>query len=174
MTGPTRSALLDRLEALRLLWSGGAGSDDLFSDAVQLDTSHRGAEQGVAAAVGAFAPFEVPRIRMSNHVVRAVEGQAAASAYVCVEDHATRITGLIVAQLSAAMRIETIGFQLAGVEGDAARLGWNLPVTNRQWRPGDRPAAVLSELDAPWRRIPVSTLPLTDEEAIAEAWYRYA
>lgn len=33
---------------------------------------------------------------------------------------------------------------------------------------------MVSELDAPWHRIPVSALPVTNEEATAEAWFRYA
>ncbi|GAA0533791.1 MULTISPECIES: nuclear transport factor 2 family protein [Pigmentiphaga] len=136
---------------------------------------------------GDFAALEAVRIDTSNAVPRAAGKQSVVGAYVHGEAHldpgagnarAVAFGGVLVLSFTAVeehLRIRSIRFQLNWVQGDVGLLtGWQLPVMDRLWQPGDAPAVVVSELDAPWHQIPASDLPTSDNDAIAEAWFRYA
>ena len=182
----TRDQLLRALDAVAAVLQGETPDlpADLFAYDIQLLTSHRGRHEGRRnanlALRGSFLPtFDV---ELSNQVTLADAERATASAYVIGKSAANALAlgfnGVLV--LHFAPRGETamvteLRLQLNSVEGATAVLAdWALPVAHRQWKPGDAPAVVSSELDAPWHRIPRNSLPLNDEEQLAHAWYRYA
>ena len=182
----TRDQLLRALDAVAAVLQGETPDlpADLFAYDIQLLTSHRGRHEGRRnanlALRGSFLPtFDV---ELSNQVTLADAERATASAYVIGKSAADALAlgfnGVLV--LHFAPRGETamvteLRLQLNSVEGATAVLAdWALPVAHRQWKPGDAPAVVSSELDAPWHRIPRNSLPLNDEEQLAHAWYRYA
>ena len=182
----TRDQLLRALDAVAAVLQGETPDlpADLFAYDIQLLTSHRGRHEGRRnanlALRGSFLPtFDV---ELSNQVTLADAERATASAYVigksAADSLALGFNGVLV--LHFAPRGETamvteLRLQLNSVEGATAVLAdWALPVAHRQWKPGDAPAVVSSELDAPWHRIPRNSLPLNDEEQLAHAWYRYA
>ena len=182
----TRDQLLRALDAVAAVLQGETPDlpADLFAYDIQLLTSHRGKHEGRRnanlALRGSFLPtFDV---ELSNQVTLADAERATASAYVIGKSAADALAlgfnGVLV--LHFAPRGETamvteLRLQLNSVEGATAVLAdWALPVAHRQWKPGDAPAVVSSELDAPWHRIPRNSLPLNDEEQLAHAWYRYA
>lgn len=180
----TRPALLGALQALREHWQGHArsGLDTLLADHVALFSSHRGTHQGKAAVLARLAddlqglpPLE---LQFTNPVLRADDTRAVASSYF----HASALGagpplqfGGLLTLLLEHGKISEIRIQLAWHQGDFSLAGnWASPAADRQWQPGDVCATVMSELDAPWNRVPVSHLPASDEESIAETWYRYA
>ena len=182
----TRDQLLRALDAVAAVLQGETPDlpADLFAYDIQLLTSHRGKHEGRRnanlALRGSFLPtFDV---ELSNQVTLADAERATASAYVIGKSAADALAlgfnGVLV--LHFAPRGETamvteLRLQLNSVEGATAVLAdWALPVAHRQWKPGDAPAVVSSELDAPWHRVPRNSLPLNDEEQLAHAWYRYA
>ena len=182
----TRDQLLRALDAVAAVLQGEMPDlpADLFAYDIQLLTSHRGKHEGRRnanlALRGSFLPtFDV---ELSNQVTLADAERATASAYVIGKSAADALAlgfnGVLV--LHFAPRGETamvteLRLQLNSVEGATAVLAdWALPVAHRQWKPGDAPAVVSSELDAPWHRVPRNSLPLNDEEQLAHAWYRYA
>ena len=182
----TRDQLLRALDAVAAVLQGETPDlpADLFAYDIQLLTSHRGRHEGRRnanlALRGSFLP--TLNVELSNQVTLADAERATASAYVIGKSAADALAlgfnGVLV--LHFAPRGETamvteLRLQLNSVEGATAVLAdWALPVAHRQWKPGDAPAVVSSELDAPWHRIPRNSLPLNDEEQLAHAWYRYA
>jgi hypothetical protein len=180
----TRPQLLDAVEILRQHWRGHArsGLDTLLSEHVALFSSHRGNHHGKVAVLGALVddlePLRQLDLEFSNTVVRADKARAVASSYF----HAAAVGagsslqfgGLLIIQFEQDQICE-IRIQLAWHQGDfSVASDWKLPVADRQWQPGDVRAIVMSEIDAPWNRVPHSILPSTDEDAVVEAWYRYA
>jgi hypothetical protein len=134
-----------------------------------------------------FADFQSVKISSSNRVPRAYGTERMVGAYVYGEaQNASSVTekqsvsfgGLLILtfeKLADRLRIREARFQLNWVQGDTDALAsWKLPTMDRAWKPGDPPSVVVSELDAPWHRVPVSDFPISSEDAIAEAWYRYA
>lgn len=189
----TRSQLAGLVDAFGGAWAGApsAQPDALFTDDVEFSGSHRGSARGRAAVLellrGDFAGLETVRITTTNHAPRARGDEALIGAYLHGEarpsaaadpERAVRFGGLLVVSVDTrdgGPRIRQIRFQLDWAEGRTTLLrGWNLPVMDRLWQPGDAPAVVVSELDAPWHRIPDSMLAISDEEAVADAWFRYA
>ena len=182
----TRDQLLRALDAVAAVLQGETPDlpADLFAYDIQLLTSHRGRHEGRRnanlALRGSFLP--TLNVELSNQVTLADAERATASAYVIGKSAADALAlgfnGVLV--LHFAPRGETamvteLRLQLNSVEGATAVLAdWALPVAHRQWKPGDAPAVVSSELDAPWHRVPRNSLPLNDEEQLAHAWYRYA
>lgn len=74
----------------------------------------------------------------------------------------------------ALARIADLRLQIDWIDGDrTAAPAWTFP-SGQRWQPGDAPAVLVSELDAPWRRVPVSTLARSDVDDIEEAWFMYA
>ncbi|WP_232478018.1 nuclear transport factor 2 family protein [Caballeronia calidae] len=146
-----------------------------------------GREQVLAALRSDITAFQSVQIFSSNRVPRARGTEQMVGAYIYGEAHketgATDIQsvsfgGLLILSFESAadrIRIREIRLQLHWVQGDVSALAtWTLPTMDRAWKPGDPPAVVVSELDAPWHRVPVSDLPGSSEDAIAEVWYRYA
>lgn len=182
----TRDQLLRALDAVAAVLQGEIPDlpADLFAYDIQLLTSHRGRHEGRRnanlALRGSFLP--TLNVELSNQVTLADAERATASAYVIGKSAADALAvgfnGVLV--LHFAPRGETamvteLRLQLNSVDGATAVLAdWALPVAHRQWKPGDAPAVVSSELDAPWHRVPRNSLPLNDEEQLAHAWYRYA
>ena len=182
----TRDQLLRALDAVAAVLQGETPDlpADLFAYDIQLLTSHRGRHEGRRnanlALRGSFLPtFDV---ELSNQVTLADAERATASAYVIGKSAAAALAlgfnGVLVlhfAPRGEAAVVTELRLQLNPVEGATAVLAdWTLPVAHRQWKPGDAPAVVSSELDAPWHRVPRNSLPLNDEEQLAHAWYRYA
>ncbi|MCP8896952.1 nuclear transport factor 2 family protein [Shinella daejeonensis] len=191
MTTVTRQHLLERLEAVRALWLGLPieRTDEIFADAVHLSTSYHGETQGRAAVLDAlrstFTGLELDYLSVNNRVARTQGRAGVASAYFhgqgtnpAALDQQVLFGGLLVVSLDLdgeRSSIADIKVQLVWTEGASALLdGWRLPAADRQWQPGDPPAVIVSELDAVWNRFPQSDLILSDDDAIAEAWFRYA
>ncbi|BDB30294.1 MULTISPECIES: nuclear transport factor 2 family protein [Cupriavidus] len=187
----TRHQLLDLLAAFCDTWAGRPSmpAEDLLADAVELFSSHRGHFRGAHDVLGALASdfpgLEAVHIAATNRVPRAYGSESMVSAYFHGEARqsagnaeAVAFGGVVILSFESQgsrARIREIRIQLHWVHGESARLtGWQLPPTDRAWQPGDPPAVVVSELDAPWHRIPVSELATSNEEAAAEAWFRYA
>lgn len=182
----TRDQLLRALDAVAAIFRGEAQDlpAELFADDMQLFTSHRGTHQGRRGAHLALCGSLLPHfdIELANAVTLADAQQATASAYLVGSalpgGRNVLFVGVLVLHLVPAgdsMVVAELRFQLNSVEGGAGALAeWTLPVAYRQWKPGDAPAVMSSELDAPWNRIRHNTLVLTDEEQMAHAWFRYA
>ena len=180
----TRQKLLDTLEGLRQHWLGHP-SDALglpFAEQVELVTSHRGSHRGRSAVLALLAadlqPMQHLHLEFSNPVVRADAAMAVASSYF----HATakcqgqslQFGGLLVLA-SHDDHVSEIRIQLAWTQGDFSSLkNWTLPPADRQWQPGDACAVIMSELDAPWNRVPNNALVTPVEDDIAQTWFRYA
>lgn len=182
----TRDQLLRALDAVAAVLKGEAQElpAELFADDMQFFTSHRGTHQGRhgvdAALRGSLLPvFEV---ELANRVTLGDARRATASAYVVgrrtSESQTVLFNGVLVLHLEPhgdRAVVTELRFQLNSVEGAAGALAdWTLPVAYRQWKPGDAPAVVSSELDAPWHRVVHNTMALSDEEQMAQAWFRYA
>lgn len=182
----TRDQLLRALDAVAAVFQGQTQDlpAELFADDLQLFTSHRGTHQGRSDAHLALRGSRLPSfdIELANPVTLADGQQATASAYVVGSATAgarpVQFVGVLVLHLVPSgdgARVAELRLQLNSVEGESDVLAdWTLPVAHRQWKPGDAPAVVSSELDAPWHRVPRNTLVLSDEEQMAQAWYRYA
>lgn len=182
----TRDQLLRALNAVAAVLKGETQDlpAELFADDLQLFTSHRGTHQGRRDAHLALRGSGLPSsdIDLANAVTLADARQASASAYVVGSATAgagpVQFVGVLVLHFTphrGSARVSELRLQLNAVEGEVSVLAdWALPVAHRQWKPGDAPAVVSSELDAPWHRVPRNTLVLSDEEQMAQAWYRYA
>ncbi|WP_247312038.1 nuclear transport factor 2 family protein [Ralstonia pseudosolanacearum] len=187
-----RQTLLDRLDAFCDTWAGVASMPeaDLLADAVEYFSSHRGNAQGREPVLNLlredFAGLNV-RIAAANRVPRARHDACLVGAYVhgearrgtdAAQSPPAAFGGVIVLTFESGRerpRIRSIRFQLNWLQGNASLLPrWQVPPMDRLWQPGDAPAVVVSELDAPWHRIPDSELAASDAQAIAEAWFRYA
>lgn len=180
----TRQALLATLDSLREHWIGHTpGESGLpFSEQVVLLSSHRGRHEGRSAVLSLLAadlqPLQQLELEFSNPVVRANAREGVATSYF----HATaqgggqalQFGGLVVLSINSE-GVSEIRIQFAWSHGDFGFMqGWNMPPADRQWKPGDASAVLMSELDAPWNRIANSTLATTDEQEIAQVWFRYA
>ncbi|NIF85814.1 nuclear transport factor 2 family protein [Comamonas sp. Tr-654] len=182
----TRDQLLRAIDSVAAIFKGEAQDlpAGLFADELQLSTSHRGTHQGRRDAHLALRGSLLPTfdIEVTNMVTLGDAHQASASAYIVgssINDgHPMQFVGVLVLHLAAidgSALVTELRLQLNSVEGAAGTLAdWTLPVAYRQWKPGDAPAVVSSELDAPWHRVPDNTLVLSDEEQMAQAWFRYA
>lgn len=187
----TRQHFLEGLQAVRTLWSGQHvdRAEEMFADAVRLSASHRGETAGRARVIDAlrtdFAGLELDYLGFNNRVARAEDRAGLVSAYFhgrtrnpAAPDQQVMFGGLVIVSFDiegVRSHISGIKTQLTWTEGASALLGgWCLPPAKRHWQPGDLPAVIVSELDSAWNRFSRSDLVLTDEEAIAEAWYRYA
>ncbi|WP_081007717.1 nuclear transport factor 2 family protein [Comamonas testosteroni] len=192
----TRQALLDLLDAFCGTWAGTASMPEaeLLAADVECFSSHRGNAQGREQVLHLlredFAGLTV-QIAAANRVPRASDDEYLIGAYIHGEARRNTDTdgdtaqtppaafgGVIVLTLERGqehLRIRSIRFQLNWLQGNAGLLSrWKVPPMDRLWKPGDAPPTVVSELDAPWHRIPDSNLATSDEQAIAEAWFRYA
>ncbi|MGU7776168.1 nuclear transport factor 2 family protein [Burkholderia sp. MR1-5-21] len=189
----SRGQLFDMLNTFVDAWANRRASpiDNLLAEDVDLFSSHNGHVHGKDSVVSllrdGFPGAQAVSIAATNRVARANGDIAVVSAYVHgeVRPSAVRrdakvagfggVAVLTFETRQSGTRIREIRIQLNGVQGDANLLsGWKLPPADRAWKPGDTPAVVVSELDAPWHRIPESSLPVSNEEAIADAWFRYA
>ncbi|WP_175781489.1 nuclear transport factor 2 family protein [Burkholderia anthina] len=189
----SRSQLLDTLDAFVDAWADPrvASAGSLLEENVDLFSSHRGHVHGKDNVIellrNEFSGSGFARIAATNRVARADRDSAIVSAYVHGEvrpagsPRDATVTGfggvvmLSVETRHGEPRIREIRIQLNWVQGDAASLpAWKRPPSDRAWKPGDAPAVIVSELDAPWHRVPESLLPVSDEQAIADAWFRYA
>lgn len=193
MSSPlTRPALLDLLVAFTETWAGTPSlpTTELFTDEVELIGSHRGNAQGREQVLKLlredFSDLQVS-IAATNRIPRAKDDEGVVGAYIhgearsrdnTVDSEPVAFGGVIVLTIaleSDRPRIQGIRFQLNWLEGNARLLPqWQVPPMERLWKPGDAPSAIVSELDAPWHRMPNSELATSDEQDIAEAWFRYA
>jgi hypothetical protein len=182
-----RGKLLEALEALRRTWAyeSQALPSGLFSADMQYFSSHRGAAAGRQAVTALirddFAGWEHVGIVVTNPVAKADDRLGVVAAYLLGEGSragdAIQFGGMIVMESERdgdSIRVTTVRIQINWVNGERSALaGWTLP-TGQHWQPGDPEAAIVSEIDAPWHRVPASSLAVTDGEAVAEAWYTYA
>jgi hypothetical protein len=182
-----RETLLEALDALRSTWENESEAlpSDLFSADMQYFSSHRGAAAGRQAATTLirddFAGWEHAGIVVTNPVAQADDRLGVVAAYLLGEGsragNAIGLGGMIVMECARdgdSIRVTTVRIQINWIDGERSALaGWTLPA-GRHWQPGDPEAAIVSEIDAPWHRVPASSLALTDEQAVAEAWYTYA
>jgi hypothetical protein len=190
-----REKLLAALEALRSTWANESTAlpSDLFSADMQYFSSHRGGAAGRQAATTLIrddvAGWEHAGIVVTNPVARADAQLGVVAAYLLGEGsragNPIRFGGMIVmeseredASIRDSIQVTTVRIQINWIDGelDGERIappGWTLPA-GRHWQPGDPEATIVSEIDAPWHRVPASALALTDEQAVAEAWYTYA
>jgi hypothetical protein len=188
-----RQQLLDLLTTFCDVWAGAPSVTDapLFTEDVELISSHRGNAKGrdqvLSMLRSDFTDSRPVRICVTNRVPRANGSESMIGGYVLGELEPSQeradkggatfggVITLSLEGLPEQLRIRSIRFQLNFAQGNLSLLnGWALPPMERAWKPGDPPAVIVSELDAPWHKIPASELPTTDEEAIVEAWYRYA
>ncbi|WP_322048347.1 nuclear transport factor 2 family protein [Paraburkholderia sp. J67] len=163
----------------------------LFSPTVTLSSGHRGNALGRADVINhlhsEFTGLSGVDIQATNIRVTATEREALVSAYFhgkaegasSADEVATVLFGgVLIVEIgddSGARRIQTIRVQTQWAEGSVELLGgWSLPQMKRQWRPGDPASVIVSELDAPWHRTGHASVLPTDEDAIADAWFRYA
>ncbi|WP_321960589.1 nuclear transport factor 2 family protein [Paraburkholderia sp. J7] len=189
----SRQQLLDLLDAFCDVWAGAPSATDapLFTEDIELFSSHSGNAQGRVQVLSMlrsdFIGSRTVRISSTNRVPRGNDNESMIGGYILGElepsqestdNRAATFGGVITLSLEGGaeqLRIRSIRFQLNFAQGNLSLLnGWTLPAMDRAWKPGDPPAVIVSELDSPWHRIPASELPTTDEEAIIEAWYRYA
>ena len=188
---PVREKLLEALEALRRTWANESEAlpPDLFSADMQYFSSHRGGAAGRQAATRLmrddFGGWEHAAIVVTNPVAKADDQLGVVAAYLLGEGSragkAIGFGGMIVMEsereddsIRDSIRVTTVRIQINWIDGERSALaGWTLPA-GRHWQPGDPEAVIVSEIDAPWHRVPASSLALTDEQAVAEAWYTYA
>lgn len=182
----TRDQLLRALDSIVAVFQGDAQDlpAESFANDMQLFTSHRGTHQGRRNAHLALRGSQLPSfdIELANIVTLGDTHKATASAYILgrttTNGQPAQFVGVLVLHLLAignSALVTEVRLQLNSVEGSPETLpDWTRPIAHRQWKPGDAPAVVSSELDAPWHRIPHNTLMLTDEEQMAHAWFRYA
>ncbi|MBZ9557325.1 nuclear transport factor 2 family protein [Halomonas coralii] len=188
----THAALSESVRAFCDAWEGAEVPmlrEQLTEDA-RLESNLFGTVQGAEPIAEALARDLAVRgqvqITPSNVVVRADAERAVVSAYLWGEatersgspSHQTMLWGgMLLLELSLVApqpRLHTLRLQVNWGKGDVAFMAhWRLP-EERLWQPGDPIATIVSDLDAPWRRLPASTLPFSEEAAIAEAWYQYA
>jgi hypothetical protein len=186
-----RDKLLEALEALRRTWANESTAlpSDLFSADMQYFSSHRGGAAGREAATTLirddFAGWEHVGIVVTNPVAKADDRLGVVAAYLLFEGsragNAIQFGGMIVMESERdgdSIHVTTVRIQINWINGElngerVALAGWTLP-TGRHWQPGDPEAAIVSEIDAPWHRVPASSLAATNEQAVAEAWYTYA
>lgn len=171
------------LEGFRAFWSGQGGGSGFSPDA-RYASNHRGSAGGadVPALVRSdFAALDAVDIRLTNPLLRAEGDRWAASAYVLGQAQqsgaAVLFGGMLVLEGDAppeGLRIQLARVHMNWTSGNRFLLPhWTLP-NEQGWKPGDAEAGIVSELDAPRHRIPESSLALTDQQAIAEAWTTYA
>jgi hypothetical protein len=186
-----REQLLAPLEALRRTWANQSEAlpSDSFAADLRYFSSHRGGAAGRQAATmlirDDFAGWEHVEIVVTNPVAKADDRLGVVAAYLLGEGRRAGnpigFGGMIVMEsareddsIRDSMRVTTVRIQINWIDGERSALaGWTLPA-GRHWQPGDPEAAIVSEIDAPWHRVPASSLALTDEQAVAEAWYTYA
>lgn len=182
-----RQELVSALADFCHIWRGGKPSisSDGISESVTLSTSYQGVYCGKDEVINAlqqsFKGVDLVRLETSNCVTRADREQAVLSAYVhgvVRKDNRSSLFGaLILLHFSMSDKVPDLcdaRIQISWVKDERSFPdGWYLP-TGQPWQRGDRPAVILSEMDSPWHLIPDSLLHLSDEEAIEEAWYRYA
>lgn len=171
------------LEQFRALWTG--GRNGILNDGVRYGSSHQGNADGADAVTRLlhrdFAGFDDIDLQFTNSVFRAKDADWIASAYVLGRGKQIGATvlfgGMVVLEGDIDREdthIKLVRTQINWTNGDRSLLShWKLP-TEQRWQPGDAESTIVSELDAPLHRFQVSTLTLTDEQAIAEAYYTYA
>ncbi|WP_161429272.1 nuclear transport factor 2 family protein [Pseudomonas syringae] len=184
-----RSDLLETLHRLLKLWGSAEAIDHtIFDEAVFYSTSHRTDVHRRSEVISALASDfsgSAAQLTPTNIVVRGDDDQIVISAYLLgtvrsssQESRVAEFGSALVVGInpnSPTAQINEIRHQVLWVEGDKSVLAdWKTPVTDRLWQPGDEPVVLSSELDAPWNRVPASSIAATDEEAIGEAWFRYA
>lgn len=185
----TRSSLVAAMQAFVQAWQTAETTSQSLALAadVELISSHRATAQGRTAVTAWLmeesSTFDTRQIGHSNHVVAALEGESVVGAYFYgsgsrAAGEALAFGGLLLLSLvgpADAPYITRIQIQMNWMKGDLSlACNWKAPVMHRLWEPGDAEPVIVSELDAPWRRLPQSAIALSDEEAIADAWYRYA
>ncbi|MBS0468447.1 MAG: nuclear transport factor 2 family protein [Proteobacteria bacterium] len=188
----TRQTLLDLLDAFCDTWAGTSSMPvaDWLADDVEWFSSHRGDARGREAVLRLlredFAGLTV-QIAAANRVPRASHDEYLIGAYLhgearhgtdAAQTEPAAFGGVIILSFEQGqerLRIRRIRYQLNWLQGNVGLLShWKVPPMDRLWKPGDAPPTIVSELDAPWHRIVDSTLETSDEQAIAEAWFRYA
>jgi hypothetical protein len=184
-----RSALIEMLNTFIQFWRGDDRNFTLFADSVTRSSSHRGQVNGIHAVTqqmqSDFDGLKVTNLIATNVSARRDAEQMMVSGYLLGSAHKQGektqqvdfggVLTLTIDPKASLPQILEIRLQVIWTDGYSALLrNWKLPTMQRLWRPGDEPSALTSELDAPWHRIPVSNLPCSDQEAIAETWYRYA
>jgi hypothetical protein len=184
-----RGSLNRLLENLLQRWNGVDDGGHIFAEGVRLYSSHVGNAIGGEALIAQLQRGSTESLKMrvehSNAIFRAAGSDAVATAYVHGDlqesigsQPVASFGGVLVLAIGdkgEGARIHEVRLQLRWVQGRGTALeGWNLPIMDRQWKPGDSVNSLTSEMDAAWHRIPNSDLALTDSEAIAEAWSRYA
>lgn len=187
-----REQFIGQLDRLIRLWSGAKdiSAEALFTPGMTFSSSARGelhgADKVAALLKDDLKGLDESSLVLSNLIVRADENNAVAGAYLlgnvsdfsqAGKEKSAMFGGVILVaydRTGEALRISDVKIQINWLKGSQALLThWQLP-TEKNWQPGDAPAVIVSELDSPWRRVPVSTLPGDEDTFIAEAWYRYA
>lgn len=186
-TSISRASMMATLEDFRAFWVGTGDIDPatLFAPDVDYASSHRGQARGIEQLVQImgtdFEGVQDLRLRLSNPVARAAGDTGLVAAYLLgegrVEAGQAMFGGMLILELApsgAALKIGSIRQQIGWIKGSGAAFRhWTRP-SEQLWQPGDPAATIVSELDAPLHRLASSSLALSDEEAIAEAWYTYA
>lgn len=181
-----------QLETFIALWSGlnDKRGTNLFTPEACYESSTFGQVTGATKVASLlkedFTELDEIELTATNVIVRADENKAFAAAYLLGQARkflssrriqAAHFGGVMILEFDIKRRQPLISIartQLTWAEGASILPPeWNLP-TGKGWQPGDSPAVIVSELDSPWKRVPVSSLPSDEEALIAEVWYRYA
>jgi hypothetical protein len=180
-----RQALLDGFEALLRAWAEGDVvriGGCLAPDALFLSNVHGTAYgPGIPAALVKDAG---PALKLvgTNTFAAANDTIGVLSGYVFGEmSHGPAgslyFGAMVVVDAACLQRqwlLTRMRLHLQWMSGNSALVShWRLPAV-QAWRPGDPMPVLVSEFDAPWRRLPHAALPGGVDNQLAEAFSRYA
>lgn len=165
------------------LWQGNTTDlvETFLTQDIQLSSSHRGNQRSISQVIdhlkNDFDSNASNNIHISNVVEKSTAEKTQISAYFYDETtlkNTAFFGGMIIVSLNRHL-IDDIKIQMNWVDGDKSLIShWSLPL-ERLWKPKDpKSSAIISELDAIWHGSENKLSPNSDEERIAEAWYRYA
>ena len=173
------------LDEVMIAWSGKRQWPTFMGDNVVYESNHQGNASGEFAVRQLFEDNfpggMTVNVSTTNKVVRSQNGSSTVAAYFFGDTTDMRLEkndkvnfgGMIIINTvkGAVVRVRVHLNWLKGNKNIVHH--WHFPY-ERQWQPGDSVSPLISEIDAPWHSYTQAHTPLSDEDAIAGAWYQYA
>lgn len=184
-----RAVLQQQIDALVAAWANGCLHEQRqrLAEQLALVSNQHGRLVGAAACVQALQADTrngpMACCRLSNRYLAIHEDLAVGSLYLFGQLAQGTGSGLLfgatlVLQLKRSgtgWLLDELRIDVPWTRGDrSAASHWQHLPSNSGWQPGDPAPAIVSELHAPWRRVPQAAPSACLEEAAAELYARYA
>lgn len=173
------------LDEVITAWSGKRHWPSFMSDNIVYESNHQGSATGEFAVRQLFEDNfpggMTVHVNTTNKVVRSQTQSSTIAAYFYGRTTDTRLQnnddvnfgGMIVINTFSGS-VERVRVHMNWLKGNKNIVHhWHFPY-ERQWQPGDSVSPLISEIDAPWHAYKQAHTPLSDEDAISEAWFQYA